>query len=117
MGTTTPLSTLGATPNVEEEEDEDEEDDGGDESLEGDEDGDDEAGCTLEIDEDEKARLAQLQGAREDIVELERQLASVQAQLAIQVNPILRKRLDDNTRKLMAELQLRKSAIEEAEDD
>jgi transcription initiation factor TFIID subunit 7 len=50
-------------------------------------------------------------------VELERQLASVQAQLAIQVNPILRKRLDDNTRKLMAELQLRKSAIEEAEDD
>jgi transcription initiation factor TFIID subunit 7 len=50
--------------------------------------------------------LAQLQGAREDIVELERQLASVQAQLTIQVNPILRKRLDDNTRKLMAELQL-----------
>ena len=102
IGTTTPLSTLGAKPNVEEEEDE--EDDSGDESLEGDEDGDDEAGSTLEIDEDEKARLAQLQGAREDIVELERQLASVQAQVAIQVNPILRKRLDDNARKLMAEL-------------
>jgi transcription initiation factor TFIID subunit 7 len=87
MGTTTPLSTLATTLNVKEEEDE--EDNNGDKSLEGDEDGDDEAGNTLEIDEDEKARLAQYQGAREDIVELERQLASVQAQLAIQVNPIL----------------------------
>ncbi|KAH6710550.1 hypothetical protein BKA61DRAFT_578388 [Leptodontidium sp. MPI-SDFR-AT-0119] len=62
MGTTTPLSILGATPNVEEEEGE--KDDSGDESLEGDEDGDDEAGSTLEIDEDEKARLAQLRCER-----------------------------------------------------
>jgi hypothetical protein len=56
MGTTTPLSTLGATPNVEEEEYE--EDDSGDESLEGDEGGDDEAGSTPEIDEDENCYQA-----------------------------------------------------------
>jgi hypothetical protein len=56
MGTTTPLSILGATPNVEEEDDK--EDDSRDKSLEGDEDRDDEAGSILEINEDEKARLA-----------------------------------------------------------
>jgi len=33
------------------------------------------------------------------------------------VNPILRKRLEDNIRKLKAELQLKKSSIGEAEDD
>ena len=34
-----------------------------------------------------------------------------------QINPILRKRLHESTRKLKAELQQRMSAIEEAEDD
>jgi hypothetical protein len=49
-------------------------------------------------------------------VDLERQLARVHAQLAVQRNEILRKRLDSNTRKLKAELQLRKSAIKEVDD-
>jgi len=91
----------------------------GDESSDtaADDDEDDEAGGEDEIDEDEKARLAQLQGAKEDIADLERQLASVQTQLAVQVNPILRKRLEDNARKFQAELQLKKSAIGEAEED
>ena len=116
----TPLSTLGATPSMANgetpaavEEGEEEEDDSGDESLENDED-DEAAG---EIDEDEQARIAQIQGAREDIVDLEKQLANVQGQLAIQSNPILKRRLEDNARKLKAELQLKKSAIGEAEDD
>lgn len=89
-----------------------------DESVEGSDEEDDEDGSeTGGIDEDEKARLAQLQGAREDIVDLERQLEFVQSSLAAQQNPILRRRLEDNARKLMAELQLKKSAIGEGEDD
>ncbi|PSS25339.1 hypothetical protein M430DRAFT_133697 [Amorphotheca resinae ATCC 22711] len=114
------FSTAGATPSmqietpaaVEEEDDED----SGDESLEGDKDEDDDGGV-VEVDENERARLAQLQGTKEDIADLERQIVSVQAQHAQQVNPILRKRLEDNIRKLKAELQLKKSSIGEAEDD
>jgi len=121
----TPLSTPGeATPSMAHDETPahgstaEAQEDSGDESLEGDDDDDedDEEG-TVEIDEDEKARLAQLQGAREDIIDLERQLTGIQAQLGVQANPILRRRLEDNVRKLKAELQLKKSAIGEAEED
>jgi transcription initiation factor TFIID subunit 7 len=37
--------------------------------------------------------------------------------LASQVNPILKKRLEDNIRKLKAELQVKKSSIGEGDDE
>jgi transcription initiation factor TFIID subunit 7 len=91
------------------------EEDSGDESVE-DGDGDDEGDSEGEIDEDEKARLAQIQGMREDIVDLEKQIENVQAQLATSSNAILRKRLEDNVRRLKAELQLKKSSLGEGDD-
>ena len=89
------------------------EEDSGDESLEEDEDDED----AMEVDENERARLAQLQGTKEDIADLDRQILNVQAQHAQQSNPILKKRLEDNIRKLKAELQLKKSSLGEAEED
>jgi transcription initiation factor TFIID subunit 7 len=108
----TPMSTHEATPTdvvqvkVEE--------DSGDESIEGDGDVDDEDG-EEEVDEEERARLAQIQGTREDIADFEKQIASIQAQLAAQQNPILKKRLGDNMKKLNEELQLKKALL--GEDD
>ncbi|KAB8292418.1 hypothetical protein EYC80_008146 [Monilinia laxa] len=93
-----------------------EEDDSGDESIEDGESGDDGSEAD-EVDEDEKARLAQLQEAKEDIVDLEKQIEGLQAQLAAQNNPILRRRIEDKSRKLKAELEIKKSSIGEAEDD
>jgi len=111
----TPSMTTGETPAARDGDEEESGDESSDTAADDDE--DDEAGGEDEVDEDEKARLAQLQGAKEDIADLERQLASVQTQLAVQANPILRKRLEDNARKFQAELQLKKSAIGEAEED
>ncbi|PQE12479.1 Transcription initiation factor TFIID subunit 7 protein [Rutstroemia sp. NJR-2017a BBW] len=115
----TPMSGVAATPSMMQggtpaaaEEDED----SGDESIEDGESDEDNNGAD-DIDDDEKARLAHLQEAKEDIADLERQIAGVHAQLVVQNNPILRKRLEDNARKLKAELELKKSAIGEAEDD
>jgi transcription initiation factor TFIID subunit 7 len=82
--------------------------DGGDEDVDGDED---------DIDEDERARLAELQGAKEDIADMERQLEHLQNQMATQVNPILKRRIKDNMEKVKAELQLKKSAIGEGDED
>ncbi|PQE08099.1 transcription initiation factor TFIID subunit 7 protein [Rutstroemia sp. NJR-2017a BVV2] len=108
----TPSMMQGGTPAAAEEEEED----SGDESIEDGESDEDNNGAD-DIDDDEKARLAHLQEAKEDIADLERQIAGVHAQLVVQNNPILRKRLEDNARKLKAELELKKSAIGEAEDD
>ncbi|RAL66676.1 hypothetical protein DID88_006358 [Monilinia fructigena] len=69
-----------------------EEDDSGDESIEDGESGDDGSEVD-EVDEDEKARLAQLQEAKEIL------------------------RIEDKSRKLKAELEIKKSSIGEAEDD
>ncbi|KAK6596581.1 transcription initiation factor TFIID subunit 7 [Botrytis cinerea] len=93
-----------------------EEDDSGDESIEDGESGD-EGSEADDVDDDEKARLAQLQEAKEDIVDLEKQIEGLQAQLAAQNNPILRRRIEDKSRKLKAELEIKKSSIGEAEDD
>lgn len=115
----TPMSTIGTTPYMVSAETPaivDEAEDTGDESIEGeDDDDDDEDGG--ELDEDEKARLAQIQGTKEDIADLAKQIEGVQAQLATQANPILRKRLEENARKLKAELQLKKSSIGEVDND
>lgn len=91
------------------------EEDSGDESLEDDD--EDADGDEDDIDDDERDRLAQLQGAREDIMEMEKQLASLQAQAAVQNNPILGRRIKANIEKVKAELQLKKSAIGEGDED
>ncbi len=104
----TPMAN-GDTPAVEE--------DSGDESIEDDDGEEDGAGAVDEIDEEEKARLAQIQGTMEDIADLEKQIANVQAQLATQGNPILKRRLEDNSRKLKQELQLKKSSIGEGDEN
>ena len=92
--------------------------DSGDDSSGGeDEDEDAEGEDDDEVDEDERARIAQLQGAKEDIAEMERNLASQQAQLAQQANPILQKRIRDNIKKIKAELDLKKTAIGEGDEE
>ncbi|TAQ87385.1 hypothetical protein B7494_g4284 [Chlorociboria aeruginascens] len=106
----TPSMLNGGTPAETEQEE-----DSGDESIEGDDGGD--ADGDGDIDEDEKARQAELRTKREDIADMERALATVQAQLAVQANPILRRRLDESIRKIKAELQLKKSSIGEGEED
>jgi len=91
-----------------------------DESSDGADDDDDEDAEGEEddgVDEDERARLAQLQGAREDITELERTLQSLQSQAGATQNGILRNRIKANIEKVKAELQLKKSAIGEGDDD
>jgi transcription initiation factor TFIID subunit 7 len=93
------------------------EDDSGDESIEGDDGEDEDEDEEVEIDEDEKARLAQIQGTKEDIADLTRQIELVQGQLTNMNNPLLRRRLEENARKLKAELQLKKSSIGEGDDD
>ncbi|KAF7857965.1 hypothetical protein EAF04_009322 [Stromatinia cepivora] len=93
-----------------------EEDDSGDESIEEGESAD-EGSEADDVSDDEKARLAQLQEAKEDIIDLEKQIEALQAQLAAQNNPILRRRIEDKSRKLKAELEIKKSSIGEAEDD
>lgn len=112
----TPMSTAEATPSQANGAASTPMEDSGDESPEDDGDDDDEDE-EEDIDEEEKARLAQIEGTREDIADLEKQIANVQAQWTAQSNPILRRRLEDNLRKLKQELQLKKSSIGEGEDN
>lgn len=91
--------------------------DSGDESIEDDDDdaeGEDEE---EDIDEEEQTRRKELEGAREDIRDLEAQLAEFMQKRDNTPNPILRKRLQDNIDKVKAELQLKKSALGEGDDD
>lgn len=114
----TPMSMSGiaATPTLQSDTPAANEEDSGDESIEDGESGDDES-VADEVSDDEKARLAQLQEAKEDIIDLEKQIEGLQAQFAAQNNPILRRRIEDKSRKLKAELEIKKSSIGEAEDD
>jgi transcription initiation factor TFIID subunit 7 len=114
----TPMSTVGATPSMANGAGSTpmEEFDSGDESMEDGDDGDEDEG-EEEIDEEERARLARIQGTMEDIADLEKQITNVQTQLASTANPILRRRLEENSRKLKEELQLKKSSIEQGEEN
>ncbi|KAL3417514.1 hypothetical protein PVAG01_10524 [Phlyctema vagabunda] len=111
----TPMSSIpGATPmnaDTPAVEDVNGQDDAGEESFESGSDDDDDDGEDDEIDEDEKARLAKLQTDREDIADMEKQLEEVQKGLSVQANPILKKRLEEQLRKIKAELQLKMSAM------
>jgi transcription initiation factor TFIID subunit 7 len=91
-------------------------DDSGDDSVEDDED-DDAEGEDDGVDEDERARVAQIQGVKEDIADMERQIGNLQAQLASQSNPILQRRIKDSIEKTKSELQLKKSAIGEGDEE
>ena len=111
----TPASTNGATPMVNSQTpvvEGGEEDDSGDESVEGDDDDEGEAGATAEVDEDEKTRQMERQAVLEEIADLERSLATLAQNLANQVNPILKRRLEESIRKTTQELNLKKSSIE-----
>ncbi|KAH8586601.1 TAFII55 protein conserved region-domain-containing protein [Bisporella sp. PMI_857] len=89
------------------------EEDSGDESGEEGFDEDEEDGS--DIDDEEKARQAQIEGTREDIADLERQIKEVEVKMNNQQNSILKKRMDDNLKKLRAELLLKQSSL--GEDD
>ena len=90
---------------------EEEEDDSDDESLRDDE-GDEENAVA---DDQGGSRLAHVQSVKEDIADMEKQIEDTNRKLASNTNPILRKRLDDNIRRMKAELQLKISSL--GEDD
>jgi transcription initiation factor TFIID subunit 7 len=48
---------------------------------------------------------------------MEKQLANLEQQMSTQANPILKRRIKDNIEKVKAELQLKRSAIGEADED
>ena len=108
----TPFTINGETPHAKKFDD----DDSGDESM-GSGDADDAPGAMDEIDEEEKVKQVKIQGIKEDIADLEKQIGSVQEQYAGVGNPILKKRLEGNLRKLNAELQLKKSSLGEGEEN
>lgn len=118
----TPSSAVGGTPSMlnggdtpMEVVEEEEEDDSGDESLE-DDDGDDD--IAVADDGAERERLEKIQGIKEDIADMERQIEDSNRQLALQTNPFLRRRLETNIRNMKTELQLKISSLGEgAEDD
>lgn len=90
-----------------------EEEDSGDESYES---GDDEGmGVVDEVDEEEKARQAQIQGTREDIAELESQIVQKEMALTGTTNVILKGRVMESIRKLKQEFMLKRSSIGEGE--
>ncbi|KAI9052762.1 hypothetical protein LZ554_003035 [Drepanopeziza brunnea f. sp. 'monogermtubi'] len=91
-------------------EEEQEEADSGDDSVEDDDDDE-----SSEIDAEERNRLNQIQGMKEDIAEMERELVAQEAKLVATSNLILKKRIEDQIRKLKTELQLKKSSIGEGE--
>lgn len=91
-----------------------EEADSGDDSGEMDDDDDD--GRDSEMDAEEKERLDQIQGMKEDIAEMEREVTVQEAKLLATPNLILKKRIEDQIRKLTMELQLKKSSIGQGED-
>jgi TATA-binding protein-associated factor Taf7 len=93
---------------------ENDEEDSGDESIEDEEEGET---VTVEVDPEQQARLRVEEGIREDIKDLEKQLSSVQYQLRIHQNPLLRKRLEENARKINHELGIKKMSLGEAEDN
>lgn len=92
------------------------EEDSGDDSFDDDDGNDDVAMAPSEVNEEEKARLAKLQGAREDIAELEEKLRKNEERLAIEKNAILQQRIKADIRRLQQEVQLKKSSIGEDED-
>lgn len=84
-----------------------------DESVEDDDDDD----GSSDIDEDQRAEMAQRQGALEDIADMKKQLEGLHAQLETANNHIIANRIKANIAKIKENLQLRRSAIGLADDE
>ena len=120
FATGTPSSAVGGTPSMPNGGDSPmleeviEEEDSDDESLEDDDEDDENA---VAEDQGEKARLAHIESVKEDIADMEKQIEDGNRKLQDTMNSILRKRLEDNVRKMKAELQLKISSLGEDGED
>ncbi|KAL1883152.1 hypothetical protein VTK73DRAFT_9519 [Phialemonium thermophilum] len=109
----TPISANALTPaaqtnasGVDEEadEDEDSEEDEGDDG-------------NVEDDDEDGARHDEVAAVRAEIAQMKKQLADLEGQLARSVQPLMKRRIDQNIRNLKAEVELKKSSIGEVDDD
>jgi transcription initiation factor TFIID subunit 7 len=100
-------STPAAEPSIGEE-------DSGDESFESEDEADD---SRADEDPDEIARLAQIQGIREDIANLEQAHANVKNTLLTTTNVLLKRRMEESLKKLTSEIELKKSSLGEGDED
>ncbi|KAK8049708.1 TAFII55 protein conserved region-domain-containing protein [Apiospora phragmitis] len=109
MEAATPMTMGAATPAapLQEPSDNEVEDDEEDISEEDDDDDDD------ELDEEE----LQKRDAREDLLQLEKQLATAEAQLQAQQNPILKRRIINTIQKTKEEIALKKAKLGLTDDD
>ncbi|KAK7970556.1 hypothetical protein PG996_001015 [Apiospora saccharicola] len=109
MEAATPMTMGAATPAapLQEASDNEVEEDGEDISEEDDDDDDD------ELDEEE----LQKREAREDLHQLEKQLAAAEAQLQAQQNPILKRRILNTIQKTKEEIALKKAKLGVTDDD
>lgn len=101
------VSTPAAEPSIGEE-------DSGDESFESDDGGDD---APAEEDPDEIARRAERENMRAHIAELQQGYDKAKTNLATTTNVLLRRRIEDSMKKMMAEIELKKSSLGEDEDE
>lgn len=92
------------------------EEDSGDESLDGQEEDNNLGVSGAQVNDAEQKRQIQEAAIRDDIADLEDRIAANVAAQATQSNPILRKRLEEGARKLRAELQSKKSSIDDGDD-
>lgn len=70
-----------------------------------------------DMDEDELAQAEQVKGVREDINELKKQLQVLDKNLAATQNMLLRKRIEENKKRVMSELRLKQASIGEVDEE
>jgi transcription initiation factor TFIID subunit 7 len=102
--TTTPAGHTDGSV-VEDEEDEEEESE------------DEEDNGDVEDDDEDGARHDDVSGVRTEIALLKKQLTELESQLARSVQPIMKRRLEQNIKNLKAEVELKRSAIGDVDDD
>ncbi|ERS95536.1 transcription initiation factor TFIID subunit 7 [Sporothrix schenckii 1099-18] len=89
---------------------------GGDGDADGDDDDEDDDDDD-DLDEDEQARAEQAKGVREDINDLKKSLATLEAQLAATTNALLRKRIEGTRKRVLSELRLKQASIGEIDEE
>jgi transcription initiation factor TFIID subunit 7 len=89
----------------------------GDEDGDDDEESEEDEGDEGDMDDDDEDRHDRVAGVRNEIAKLKKQLADLEGQLARSVQPIMKRRIDQNIRNLKAELELKKSSIGDVDDD
>ncbi|EFX03694.1 transcription initiation factor tfiid subunit [Grosmannia clavigera kw1407] len=70
-----------------------------------------------DMDEDQLAQAEQVKGVREDINELKKQLQLLDKNLAATQNMLLRKRIEENKKRVMSELRLKQASIGEVDEE